>query len=99
MHIGVLTAGIVGIVTMAMAWFQWHAEQRIDHVDLDRRARLLAYQLKDSVQETLQKPEPEAAKALADQLEGRSRLIGYSVYRADGRRVASGRDLARISMK
>jgi hypothetical protein len=41
LHMGFLIAGIVGLATIVMAWFQWHAENHIDRDDLDRRARLL----------------------------------------------------------
>src|SRR5262245_51520563 len=94
LRMGFLIAGVVGLATMAMAWFQWHTEGRIDEDDLDRRARLLAYQLKEPVHDALRKPDREAAKALADQLEGHSRLIGFAVFGADGRKLASGKTVA-----
>jgi trehalose 6-phosphate synthase len=94
LHMGFLIAGIVGLATMVMAWFQWHAEQRIDQDDLDRRARLLAYQLKDDVRDALRQPDRDSSKALAGQLEGYSRLIGFAVFRADGTQFAWGKGLS-----
>jgi len=93
-HMGFLIAGIVAFATLPMAWFQWQSEQRIDQDDLDRRARMLAYQLKEGVQGALAESDREAAKILAGQLDGHSRLLGFAVFRADGRRVAAGKALS-----
>jgi alpha,alpha-trehalose-phosphate synthase [UDP-forming] len=93
LRMGFLIAGIVGIATVVVAWFQWQAERRTDRDDLDRRARSLAYHFRDTVQEALSQPDPEAAKMLAGQVEGHSRLIGFAVFRADGRKVAAGKGI------
>jgi alpha,alpha-trehalose-phosphate synthase [UDP-forming] len=90
-RMGLLVAGIVGLVMGAMAWLQSRSERRIDLDDQDRRAQVLAHRLSDGVTEALAKPDPEVAKELGAQVEGHRRLIGFAVFRADGRMVASGK--------
>lgn len=96
LRLGFLIASIVAIATIILAYFQWHAEGRIDRDDLDRRARLLAYQLKDTAREALRHPDTEAAKTLEDHVEGHSRLIGFAVYRPNGRMVADGKGVSQF---
>jgi alpha,alpha-trehalose-phosphate synthase [UDP-forming] len=90
---GFLIAGVVGLATVGVAWFQWQTEGRIDRDDLDRRARSLAHQIKENVQDALSHPDDQAAKLLASQVEGHSRLIGYAVFRPDGHKVAAGKGI------
>jgi trehalose 6-phosphate synthase len=91
MRIGLLIAGVIGLATAAMAWLQVEHERRIDEEDLERRAHALAHQISSVVQEALVLHDPEAKKALANDLEGYRRLIGFAVFRADGRLLTSGK--------
>jgi alpha,alpha-trehalose-phosphate synthase [UDP-forming] len=93
LRMGFLISGIVAIATVLVAWFQWQTERRTDRDDLDRRARSLAYHFKDTVQDALGQPDAEAAKLLAGQVEGHSRLIGFAVFRANGHKVAAGKGI------
>ena len=88
---GVLIAGVVGVFTGAMAWYQAQSERRIDTEDVDRRARALAHQLSFTVDAALEQPDADVAAALDSRLEGYRRLIGFAVYRPDGRLVASAK--------
>jgi trehalose 6-phosphate synthase len=95
LRIGLLVAGIVGLATACVFWIQLDYERRIDRDDLNRRARALAYQISDPVRESLSQPDPK--NALANQLDGYSRLVGYAVFRPDGRMVASGKGVTPLS--
>ncbi len=96
-RLGLLIAGTVGLATAAMAWFQVQQERSIDEEDLHRRAQVLAYQISDSVRDALSRPDPEARKALANDLEGYRRLIGFAVFRGDGRMVMSGKGVTEFA--
>jgi trehalose 6-phosphate synthase len=80
-----------------MAWMQAQTERRIDLEDQDRRAQVLAHQLSGSVRDALAKPDKEVAKVLGSQIEGHRRLIGFAVFRADGRMIASGKAVPEFS--
>ena len=93
-RMALLIAVSVSTVTGVMAWFQLERERRIDLEDQDRRAHMLAYQLKESVLQSIRQPDEEAAKIiLAAHLGGHRRLIGFAVHGADGRRIAAGKDV------
>ena len=94
---GFLIAGIVGLVTCVMAWFQFEQERRIDLEDLDRRAHVLAHQISDSVLSALALPESKAKEELASDLQGYRRLIGFAVYLPDGRLLSSGKGVMEFS--
>jgi len=94
---GLLIAGAVGVAACIVAWFQAQREQRIDMEDQDRRAYVLSYQLTDTVLEALRQDDKDAAKALAVHVEGHRRLLGFAVFREDGRRVASGKAAAEFA--
>lgn len=94
---GLLIAGIVGLATGGMAWFQLKHERRIDLEDQDRRAHMLSHQIKDPVQAALLHPDKLATKEMAGLLEGHRRLIGFAVYRTDGRRIASAKGVAEFA--
>jgi trehalose 6-phosphate synthase len=90
-RIGLLIAATVGVATGIMSWVQFEYERRIDEEDLARRAHVLARQISDSVRSALTKPDPEARQALGIELDGYSRLIGFAVFRPDGRLVKAGK--------
>jgi trehalose 6-phosphate synthase len=97
LRISLLIAGVIGLATGAMAWYQVQRELRIDLEDVDRRAHVLAHQLSDTVRDALKGPDAEVADALGPRLEGYRRLIGFAVFRPDGRLVASGKAVTEFS--
>lgn len=97
LRIGLLIAGIVGLTTGLVSWFQIEQERKIDEDDLDRRARVLARQVQNKVQVALAAPDPEAKRILKDELEGHSRLIGFAVFRTSGELLALGKGAAEFA--
>ena len=91
LRMGLLIAGLAGILTAAMAWVQVARERRIDLEDIDRRAHVLLYQLAPAVREVLSQPDQDAATALAPHVEGYRRLLGFAVYRPDGQLIAAAK--------
>ncbi|MBI5862917.1 MAG: trehalose-6-phosphate synthase [Planctomycetes bacterium] len=89
-RIGLLIAAVVGLTTGAMAWFQVQRERRIDEEDLDRRAHATAHQMSWFARQTLALPDSEAADEIEGRLGGYRRVLGFALYRADGRVLASG---------
>jgi len=92
-----LVAGVVGLAAGGMAWYQMQRERRIDLEDQDRRAHVLSYQIKEAAEEALRSPDKEAAKELAAHINGHRRLIGFAVYRPDGRKIAAGKDVTEFA--
>jgi alpha,alpha-trehalose-phosphate synthase [UDP-forming] len=93
LRMGFLIAAVVGLAVAMMAWYQIRRERRIDMEDQDRRAHMLAYQLREPVVEALKHSDKEAAKELASHLNGHRRLIGFAVYRPDRHRIAAGKEV------
>ncbi len=87
---GVLIAALGGLATAAICWQQVAGEQRAGLEDLERRANLLAYRLSPATLRALRLPEEQIAPAMADRLEGHSRLLGFAVCAVDGRILAAG---------
>ncbi|MFO0974171.1 MAG: trehalose-6-phosphate synthase [Phycisphaerae bacterium] len=96
-RIGLLVAAVVGLATGTMAWFQVERERRIDEEDLDRRAHAIAHQMSWSAQQVLALPDSEAAKAIEERLGGYRRVLGFAIYRPDGRPVATGAGVSEFS--
>ena len=97
LRMGLLVAGLVGLLMGVLAWFQVERERATDLDELDRRAYVLAHQMVYSIQAILKLPDKEAAAALGSTLEGYRPLIGLAVYRPDGRLIAESPDLAEFS--
>ncbi len=91
LRMGLLVAGLVGLLMGALAWLQVERERTADLEEMDRRAYVLSHQMVYSVQAALQLPDREAAAALSSSLEGYPPLIGLAVYRPDGRLLAAGK--------
>lgn len=91
LRMALLIAGVVGVATGGLAWYQIERERRTDIEDVDRRAHALAHQLSFTVREALERPDAEVPRLLGSRLEGYRRLIGFAVYRPDGRLVASAK--------
>ncbi|MDG4553450.1 MAG: trehalose-6-phosphate synthase [Candidatus Competibacter sp.] len=93
LRMGLLVAGLVGLLMGVLAWLQVERERAADLEEMDRRAYVLSHQMVYSVQAALQLPDREAAAALSSSLEGYPPLIGLAVYRPDGRLLAAGKDV------
>lgn len=97
LRMGILIAGVVGLLLGVLAWFQVEREQRIDLEDVERRAHVLVHQLSLAAGEALKRPDPEAAQALGGRLEGYRSLLGFALYRAEGQLVAVAKEVAEFS--
>lgn len=84
-------AGVIGVFTGVMAWYQVERERKIDLEDVERRAHAIAHQLSFTIPEALARPDAEVSELLGARLEGYRRLIGCAVYRPDGRLIASAK--------
>ncbi|MGH8566573.1 MAG: trehalose-6-phosphate synthase [Gammaproteobacteria bacterium] len=94
LRMGILIAGIVGVATALLAWYQVHRERDIDLEDIDHRAHALAYQFSFTVRDILARTDAEVRNALGSRLEGDGRLIGSVIYRADGQPVVAAKAAA-----
>ncbi|MEW6331734.1 MAG: trehalose-6-phosphate synthase [Pseudomonadota bacterium] len=94
LRLGLLVAAIIGLVTGLFAWQQVQNERAIDLDDVGRRAHALAQQLSDRVLYALTLPDVQAHALLRPRVEGYQRLLGYAVFRADGRLVAAGKAIS-----
>lgn len=97
LRMGVLIAVAIGVATSLFAWQQMSNERHIDIEDVNRRANVLAQQLFQTVEQAIALPDTPARVALQPRLEGYGRLIGYAVFRADGRLVAAGTRVAEFA--
>lgn len=98
-RLGLFVAAIIGLVTGVLAWRQVEREGRIDLEDVTRRAHVLAQQLSERTAQALALPDAAAQRALLPRLEGYQRLLGYAVFRADGRLLAAGKAVVEFSDK
>lgn len=93
LRLGLLTAGLAGLLIGALAWFQTERERLVDLEKMDRRAYILVHQMDYAVRAALQLPDAEAVTVLTPVLDGYRRLVGLAVYRPDGRLVAAGQGM------
>ncbi len=89
LRLGLFIAAVVGSVSGMFAWYQVRVERRIDMSDVTRRGEALAEQLMSPVETALAMPDPDAHAALWQRLGGYHRVIGYAVFRPDGRLIAA----------
>ncbi len=99
LRLGLLIAAIIGLVTGLFAWQQVNSEHKIDLEDVTRRAHVLAQQLSQRAVQALILPDAQARQILLPRLEGYQRLLGYAVFRADGRLLAAGKTVSEFSDK
>ncbi len=99
MRIGLLAAGVVGTVIGAMAWVLVQRERRIDQEDLERRAHALVHQFAPAVRGVLSMSDGELAAALGERLDGHRRVLGFAVFRPDGRMVAAGQGVSDYALE
>src|SRR5688572_15414719 len=97
LRFGILIAGIVGVITGAMAWQQAETERQANLEDIERRAHALAHQLSYTVREALELPDAAIVQVLGSRLDGYRRLVGFAVYRPDGRLVAAAKAVAEFT--
>ncbi len=97
LRLGLLIAAIIGLVTGLFAWHQVQNEREIDLDDVARRAHILAQQLSDRVLQALEQPDAAARNQLQPRLDGYRRLLGYAVFRPDGRLLAAGKPVAELA--
>ena len=84
LRMGLLVAGLVGLLIGALAWFQVERERAADLEEMDRRAYVLTHQMAYSVQAALQLPDREAAAALSDARRIRPQLTPAEMRRFVG---------------
>lgn len=97
LRVGLLVAAAAGLVVGTMAWYQVEVERQIDTEDVNRRAHAMAHQFSFAVQDALARPDAEVAQALGSRLEGYRRLIGFAVYRPDGRLMAAAKGATELT--
>jgi trehalose 6-phosphate synthase len=97
LRLGMFIAAILGLVTGLLAWHQVQTERRIDLDDVASRSHVLAQQLSGRVLTSLQLPDLEARASLEGRLDGYRLLLGYAVFRADGRLVTAGPAVAEFA--
>jgi trehalose 6-phosphate synthase len=97
LRLGLLIASVMGLVTGLFAWHQVDSERKIDLEDVTRRAHVLAQQMSDRASQALAQPDVPARVMLRPRLEGYQRLLGYAVFRADGRLLAAGKTVMEFS--
>jgi trehalose 6-phosphate synthase len=94
LRLGLITAGVVGLALGAMAWYQIEQERRLDMEDIERRAHELVRQLTFPTMEALDYPDELMRQRLGPQLEGYGRLLGFGIFRADGKLAAAPKAVA-----
>jgi trehalose-6-phosphate synthase len=98
LRLGIFVAAIIGLVSGFFAFHQVRRQRVLDLDDALRRAHVLGQQISDPVFQGLALPDSAARAELTPRLEGYRRLVGYAVYRADGRLLVEGRGLAAITV-
>ncbi|MCC6203171.1 MAG: trehalose-6-phosphate synthase [Gammaproteobacteria bacterium] len=93
LRIGILVAIVIGLATSIFAWQQVQLEREIDLEDITRRAQAMVRQRSAQVLTALAAEDDTAQALLAGEVIGYRRLLGYAVFRPDGRRLAIGRGL------
>jgi trehalose 6-phosphate synthase len=91
---GFLIAGIIAIAAALMGWYQLGKERRFDLEDQDRRAHSMTHQIRETALDALRHSDAEAAKELAPHIEGHRRLVGFAVYRPDGRLLTAAKGIS-----
>ncbi len=94
LRFGVLIAVLAGVATATISWQQIAGEHRAGLDDLGRRANLLAHRLSPAAVDALSRPDASVEPRMGERLDGHSRLLGFAIFRADGRMVASGHGVA-----
>ncbi|MBS0197244.1 MAG: trehalose-6-phosphate synthase [Planctomycetes bacterium] len=93
-RLGMTIALLAALGTGAIVWYQVNEEYRTSVEDLDRRAGVLLHRTTPAARSALELPDDQIAKAMGERLEGHSRLLGFALFRPDGRYVAGGEAVA-----
>ena len=99
MRLSLFIAAVIGIATVLFARYQVETERQIDLEDVTRRAHALGQQLGAPARRALEQPDAAARELLRSRLEGYRYLLGYAVFRADGRLLAAGKAVAEFADK
>ena len=91
---GLVVAFLAALGTGAIVWYQVHEEFRTSVEDLDRRAGVLIHRNTPAARIALALPDDQVRVAMGDRLDGHSRLLGFALFRPDGRLVAAGQAVA-----
>lgn len=87
-------AFLAALGTGAIVWYQVHEEFRTSVEDLDRRAGVLIHRNTPAARIALALPDDQVRVRMGDRLDGHSRLLGFALFRPDGRLVAAGQAVA-----
>jgi len=87
---GLAIAILAALGTGAIVWYQVREEYRSSVEDLDRRAAALIFRNTPAARAALSLPDAQVGAAMGDRLDGHSRLLGFALFRPDGRLIASG---------
>jgi trehalose 6-phosphate synthase len=99
LRLSLFIAAVIGIATVMFARHQMENERQIDMDDVTRRAHVLGLQLEAVIDRAVALPELQAREMLRPRLEGYRRLLGFAVYRPDGRLIAAGKAVAEFTDK
>src|SRR5688572_7957812 len=88
-----VVSGMIALATFMLAWFHVEEERANGLNDLDRRAHALNHRMLVPVRRAMQGSDADVAATLQDRLDGHRRLIGFAVFRSDGRLIASAKAL------
>ena len=91
---GLVVAILAALGTGAIVWYQVREENRTSIEDLDRRAGVLLHRNTPAARAALSLPDDQVSAAMGDRLNGYFRLLGFALFRADGRLIASGQGIA-----
>ena len=91
---GLVVAILAALGTGAIVWYQVREENRTSIEDLDRRASVLLHRNTPAARAALSLPDDQVSAAMGDRLNGYFRLLGFALFRADGRLIASGQGIA-----
>jgi len=89
-----VVAILAALGTGAIVWYQVREENRTSIEDLDRRASVLLHRNTPAARAALSLPDDQVSAAMGDRLNGYFRLLGFALFRADGRLIASGQGIA-----
>ncbi len=85
---GAAIAVLAGAGAALLSWQRVNDEYHVGLDDLERRASLLAHRIAPLAMTALSAPDADVDSMLGDRLGGHSRLLGFAVFRPDGRMLA-----------
>ena len=91
---GLVVGILAGLGTAVTVWYQVRQEYRAGIDDLDRRAVVLVYRNMLTAKVAMKLPDDKVAAAMGDRLDGHSRLLGFALFRLNGRLLAASTAVA-----